>query len=228
MTQKPAIEVRGVRKVYGAKVPVEALKGVDLTIAAGEFVALIGASGSGKSTLMHILGCLQRPSQGELVIDGVNAAELSAAALAAIRGKKIGFVFQQFNLLPRRTAQQNVALPLSFQGVSRGERRKRAVELLGKVGLGDRMDHTPAQLSGGEQQRVAIARALIGNPAIILADEPTGNLDTRSSAEIMSILKSLNDEGRTVIIVTHEPDIANWTRRIIRLRDGKVIEDYLK
>jgi len=228
LTQKPAIEVRGVRKVYGAKVPVEALKGVDLTIAAGEFVALIGASGSGKSTLMHILGCLQRPSQGELVIDGVNAAELSAAALAAIRGKKIGFVFQQFNLLPRRTAQQNVALPLSFQGVSRGERRKRAVELLGKVGLGDRMDHTPAQLSGGEQQRVAIARALIGNPAIILADEPTGNLDTRSSAEIMSILKSLNDEGRTVIIVTHEPDIANWTRRIIRLRDGKVIEDYLK
>lgn len=227
MTQKPAIEVRGVRKVYGAKVPVEALKGVDLTIAAGEFVALIGASGSGKSTLMHIMGCLQRPSQGELVIDGINAAELSAAALAGIRGRKIGFVFQQFNLLPRRTAQQNVALPLSFQGVSRGERRKRAVELLGKVGLGDRMDHTPAQLSGGEQQRVAIARALMNDPVLLLADEPTGDLDAELAMDVMRLLGDIHAKGTTVVVATHDMNmVRELGRRTIILKGGRIVEEH--
>lgn len=222
------MEVRGVRKVYGARVPVEAVHNVNLTITEGEFIAIIGASGSGKSTLMHIIGCLQRPTQGELILDGVNVARLSPSELAEIRGRKIGFVFQQFNLLPRRSAQKNVELPLSFQGISRAERRRRATELLEKLGLGDRLEHTPAQLSGGEQQRVAIARALIGNPAIIFADEPTGNLDTRSSREIMNILKKLNEEGKTLVIVTHEPDIASWAERIIRLQDGKIVEDYRK
>ncbi len=225
---KAIVEVRNVRKVYGARVPVEAVHNVNLTVTEGEFIAIIGASGSGKSTLMHIIGCLQRPTQGELILDGVNVARLPPSELAEIRGRKIGFVFQQFNLLPRRSAQKNVELPLSFQGISRAERRRRATELLEKLGLGDRLEHTPAQLSGGEQQRVAIARALIGNPAIIFADEPTGNLDTRSSIEIMNILKKLNEEGKTLVIVTHEPDIASWAERIIRLQDGEIVEDYRK
>ena len=212
-------------KVYGTKVQVEALQGIDLPISEGEFIAIQGPSGSGKSTLMHILGCLERPTQGEVLIQGANVAEISQVELAEIRGKNIGFVFQQFNLLPRTTAQKNVELPLVFQGISRRERHKRAAELLEKVGLGDRLNHTSSQLSGGEQQRVAIARALVSNPAIIFADEPTGNLDTNSSMEIMAIMRELNDEGKTLVVVTHDSDIANWADRIVHLQDGRIMEN---
>jgi len=195
-----------------------------LNISEAEFVAIIGPSGSGKSTLMHIMGCLQRPTRGQVLLEGIDVAELSEDERAEIRATKIGFVFQQFNLLPRKTAQKNVELPLVFQGVGVSERSKRAVELLEKVGLGHRLSHRPSQMSGGEQQRVAIARALVSNPTIIFADEPTGNLDTESSKEIMSLLKKLNQEGKTVVVVTHDPEIAGWADRIIRLRDGRIIE----
>ena len=225
MNRKTALDVKGVWKIYGTKVQIEVLRDVSLSISEAEFVAIIGASGSGKSTLMHVMGCLQKPTRGEIVLDGVNIAELTEDELAEIRGKQIGFVFQQFNLLPLKTAQKNVELPLIFQGVSSTERSKKAAELLERVGLGHRMSHKPSQMSGGEQQRVAIARALVGNPAIIFADEPTGNLDTKSSREIMSILKKLNSEGKTLIVVTHDPEIAKWADRTIRLSDGRVITD---
>lgn len=225
MNRKTALDVKDVWKIYGTKVQIEVLRGVSLSISEAEFVAIIGASGSGKSTLMHVMGCLQKPTRGEIVLDGVNIAELTEDELAEIRGKQIGFVFQQFNLLPLKTAQKNVELPLIFQGVSSTERSKKAAELLERVGLGHRMSHKPSQMSGGEQQRVAIARALVGNPAIIFADEPTGNLDTKSSREIMSILKKLNSEGKTLIVVTHDPEIAKWADRTIRLSDGRVITD---
>lgn len=225
MNRKTAIDVKDVWKIYGTKVQIEVLRGVSLSISEAEFVAIIGASGSGKSTLMHVMGCLQKPTRGEIVLDSVNIAELTEDELAEIRGKQIGFVFQQFNLLPLKTAQKNVELPLIFQGVNATERSKKAAELLERVGLGHRMSHKPSQMSGGEQQRVAIARALVGNPAIIFADEPTGNLDTKSSREIMSILKKLNSEGKTLIVVTHDPEIAKWAERTIRLRDGRVITD---
>jgi putative ABC transport system ATP-binding protein len=219
------IDVRDVWKVYGTKVQVEVLRGVSLSIGEAEFVAIIGPSGSGKSTLMHVMGCLQRPTRGQIVLEGINVAELSEDELAEIRAKKIGFVFQQFNLLPLKTAQKNVELPLVFQGAGVTERSKRAAELLKQVGLGHRMEHKPSQMSGGEQQRVAIARALVGDPTIIFADEPTGNLDTKSSREIMSILKKLNSEGKTLIVVTHDSEIASWADRTIRLRDGRIIEN---
>jgi putative ABC transport system ATP-binding protein len=225
LNRKTALDVKGVWKIYGTKVQIEVLRDVSLSISEAEFVAIIGASGSGKSTLMHVMGCLQKPTRGEIVLDGVNIAELTEDELAEIRGKQIGFVFQQFNLLPLKTAQKNVELPLIFQGVSSTERSKKAAELLERVGLGHRMSHKPSQMSGGEQQRVAIARALVGNPAIIFADEPTGNLDTKSSREIMSILKKLNSEGKTLIVVTHDPEIAKWADRTIRLSDGRVITD---
>ena len=225
MNRKTALDVKDVWKIYGTKVQIEVLRDVSLSISEAEFVAIIGASGSGKSTLMHVMGCLQKPTRGEIVLDGVNIAELTEDELAEIRGKQIGFVFQQFNLLPLKTAQKNVELPLIFQGVSSTERSKKAAELLERVGLGHRMSHKPSQMSGGEQQRVAIARALVGNPAIIFADEPTGNLDTKSSREIMSILKKLNSEGKTLIVVTHDPEIAKWADRTIRLSDGRVITD---
>lgn len=225
LNRKTIIDVKDVWKIYGTKVQVEVLRGVTLTIDEAEFVAIIGPSGSGKSTLMHVMGCLQKPTRGEVVLDGVNVAELTEDELAEVRGKKIGFVFQQFNLLPLKTAQQNVELPLVFQGVSSTERAKRATELLKMVGLSHRMDHKPSQMSGGEQQRVAIARALVGNPKIIFADEPTGNLDTKSSREIMSVLKKLNSDGKTLIVVTHDPEIAKWADRVIRLRDGRIITD---
>jgi len=225
LNRKTALDVKGVWKIYGTKVQIEVLRDVSLSISEAEFVAIIGASGSGKSTLMHVMGCLQKPTRGEIVLDGVNIAELTEDELAEIRGKQIGFVFQQFNLLPLKTAQKNVELPLIFQGVNSTERSKKAAELLERVGLGHRMSHKPSQMSGGEQQRVAIARALVGNPAIIFADEPTGNLDTKSSREIMSILKKLNSEGKTLIVVTHDPEIAKWADRTIRLRDGRVITD---
>lgn len=223
LTPRTVLEARRLWKVYGTKVQVKALQEINLSIGEGEFVAIIGPSGSGKSTLMHIIGCLERPTQGEVVIEGVDVAELSQDELADIRSRKIGFVFQQFNLLPRTTAQKNVELPLLFQGIGRGERRRKATELLEKVGLGDRMTHTSSQLSGGEQQRVAIARALVSNPTIIFADEPTGNLDTDSSMEIMAILKKLNDEGKTLVVVTHDPDVAKWADRVVTLQDGRIV-----
>jgi len=223
--RKVAIDVRDVWKVYGTKVQVEVLRGVSLSICEGEFVAIIGPSGSGKSTLMHVMGCLQRPTKGQIVLEGTNVAEFSEDELADIRAKKIGFVFQQFNLLPLKSAQKNVELPLVFQGAGATERSKKAADLLKQVGLGHRMEHKPSQMSGGEQQRVAIARALVGNPTIIFADEPTGNLDTKSSKEIMSILKKLNSEGKTLIVVTHDPTIASWADRTIRLLDGRIIEN---
>lgn len=225
MNRKAIIEAKDVWKIYGTKVQIEVLRGVSLSISEAEFVAIIGPSGSGKSTLMHVMGCLQKPTRGQIVFDGVNVAELSQDDLAEIRGKKVGFVFQQFNLLPLKTAQKNVELPLVFQGVSPTERSKRASELLERVGLGHRINHKPSQMSGGEQQRVAIARALVGNPMVIIADEPTGNLDTKSSREIMTILKKLNSEGKTLIVVTHDPEIAKWADRTIRLRDGRIITD---
>ena len=225
MNRKTALDVKDVWKIYGTSVQIEVLRGVSLSISEAEFIAIIGASGSGKSTLMHVMGCLQKPTRGEIVLDSVNIAELTEDELAEIRGKQIGFVFQQFNLLPLKTAQKNVELPLIFQGVNATERSKKAAELLERVGLGHRMSHKPSQMSGGEQQRVAIARALVGNPAIIFADEPTGNLDTKSSREIMSILKKLNSEGKTLIVVTHDPEIAKWADRTIRLSDGRVITD---
>jgi putative ABC transport system ATP-binding protein len=225
LNRKTAIDVKDVWKVYGTNIQIEVLRGVSLSVAKAEFVAIIGPSGSGKSTLMHVMGCLQRPTRGQVVLEDLNVAELSEDELAEIRAAKVGFVFQQFNLLPRKTAQKNVELPLIFHGVSATERRKRAQALLEQVGLGHRMAHTPSQMSGGEQQRVAIARALVGDPTIIFADEPTGNLDTKSSREIMSILKKLNSEGKTLIVVTHDTEIASWADRTIHLRDGRIIEN---
>ena len=225
LNEVAVIEATNVWKIYGSKVKIEVLKGISFSISKGEFVAFIGPSGSGKSTLMHVIGCLDRPTRGTIEIDGLDVAVLSQNQLAEIRATKIGFVFQTFNLLSRKTAQKNVELPLTFQGINPGERKKRAFSLLEKVGLGHRLNHTPSQMSGGEQQRVAIARALVSNPSIIIADEPTGNLDTTNSWEIMSILKQLNDDGTTLIVVTHDPDIANWADRRIRIIDGRIIEN---
>lgn len=220
---KPVLELEDVRKSYGTEVKVEALKGVSLAITEGEFVAIIGPSGSGKSTLMHIIGCLLRPTSGKVKIDGIKTSGLSEAELAEIRGKKIGFVFQQFNLLPRMTALRNVALPLSFQKAGKKERMERAKKLLEEVGLGHRLEHFPNELSGGQRQRVAIARALVSDPAIVLADELTGNLDTKTGEEIMKIFKELNEKGRTIVMVTHEPHIADWAKRKIQLKDGVIL-----
>lgn len=204
---------------------VYALRGVDLTVGQGEFLAIMGPSGSGKSTLMNILGCLDRPSMGTYLLDGEETSRLSDDALAAVRNRKIGFVFQTFNLLPRLTALQNVELPLMYRGMSPSERRQRALECLRRVGLEQRTTHLPSQLSGGQQQRVAIARALAGSPAIILADEPTGNLDSVSGSDIMQIFHELNDSGITLLLVTHDDSIALHARRVIRLKDGLVASD---
>ncbi len=220
------VDARDLVKIYRmGEVEVHALRGVSVRIARGEVVAIMGPSGSGKSTLMNILGCLDRPTSGEYFLDGEMVAQMNDDQLAAVRNRKVGFVFQSFNLLSRQTALANVELPLRYAGVSR-ERRERALAALQAVGLGDRVRHRPTELSGGQQQRVAIARALVNNPAILMADEPTGNLDTRSGREIMELMLSLNQErGTTLIIVTHDPNIAAYAQRVIRLQDGQIVQD---
>ncbi|MFZ5641443.1 MAG: ABC transporter ATP-binding protein [Bacillota bacterium] len=220
------LELRNLNKLYGyGESRVTALDDINLDIEAGEFVAIMGPSGSGKSTLMNILGCLDRPTAGSYRLEGRNVSKLKDNSLADIRNRKIGFVFQTFNLLPRVTAVGNVELPMIYSGVPARRRRDMARMLLTEVGLGNRLLHRPNQMSGGQRQRVAIARALSNNPAVILADEPTGNLDSQSGNEIMGIFKRLNNEGATVILVTHDAEVAGYTRRIIRLKDGKIVAD---
>ena len=220
------IELRGIVKRYVlGEETVLALAGVDLFIGRNEYVALIGPSGSGKSTLMNIIGCLDSPTEGQYILNGRSTASLSEDELAVVRNREIGFVFQSFHLLPRQSALQNVMQPLVYRRMAPAERRERAARALQQVGLGDRLDHRPNQLSGGQRQRVAVARALVGEPSILLADEPTGNLDSRTSAEIMALFDALHAAGQTVVVVTHEPDIAAHCRRTIRVLDGRVVED---
>ncbi len=220
------IEMEALSKVYSTgKLTVTALDGIDLSIAHGEYVAIMGPSGSGKSTMMNILGCLDVPTSGRYRLDGAPVDGLSDDELAAVRNRKIGFVFQSFNLLPRYNAVDNVALPLLYAGVPRAEGRLRACKVLEQVGLGDRMDHLPGELSGGQRQRVAVARALVTHPSLILADEPTGNLDTATSIDIMRLFGAVHAAGNTVVLVTHEEDIARHAHRIIRLRDGRIESD---
>jgi len=222
----PLVEMRGIERTYVmGDTEVRALRGVDLSIDRGSSVAIMGTSGSGKSTLMNIMGCLDQPTKGGYRLNGRDVSRLSRAQLAEVRGRTIGFVFQSFNLLSRTTALENVEMPLLYQGVPAAERHRRAKLALAKVGLVGREDHHPNQLSGGQQQRVAIARALVGDAPIIMADEPTGNLDTRTSHEVMEILQGLVDQGKTVILVTHETDIAAHASRVITLRDGLIIDD---
>jgi len=225
---EPLITIKNIGRKYviGTEV-IHALKDVSLTINKGEFVALMGPSGSGKSTLMNILGCLDTPSKGEYILNGINVSHMSDNQLAEVRNSEIGFVFQTFNLLPRNTALDNVALPLIYSGVSKVDRLARAEQALKNVGLGNRIDHRPNELSGGQRQRVAVARALINDPSIILADEPTGNLDTKTSIEIMSLMEDIHAKGNTIILVTHEEDIAMHAHRIVRMRDGLVERDYI-
>ena len=226
ITNGSLITIDHLTKIYQlGEVEVHALRGVSVQVSRGEFVAIMGASGSGKSTFMNILGCLDKPTKGTYILEGIDVGRLSRDELAAIRNRKIGFVFQGFNLLSRTSAIENVELPMFYSTVSNKLRKSKAVEALRKVGLDDRMHHYPNQLSGGQQQRVAIARSLVNDPSIILADEPTGNLDSRTSVEVMGIFQELNDHGITVILVTHEPDIASFAKRQIVFRDGKIKSD---
>ncbi len=220
----PVVRTEGVHKIYHlGKVEVEALRGVDLTIEGGEYVAIMGPSGSGKSTLMHIIGCLDSPTAGEYWLDGQPVSELRGRRLARIRNRKVGFVFQNFNLLPRVDIVENTALPLRYSGgLGRGERRRRAITVLDQLGLGDRLRHKPDELSGGQRQRVAIARALVNNPSMLLADEPTGNLDSGTSKEILKIFRELHNHGHTILIVTHDPNVAAEAGRVIKIEDGRV------
>ena len=219
------VRAENVVKIYRmGKVDVKALDGVTLAIPEGEFLAIMGPSGSGKSTLMHLIGCLDKPTSGKLWVDGQDVTQLSDRRLAKLRGRTIGFVFQSFNLIPRISALENVMLPMNFAGaIPRPKRRKRAIELLELVGLGHRVTHMPSELSGGEQQRVAIARALANDPKLLLADEPTGNLDTKTGREILELFKELHREGRTVVVVTHDPDVASYAERIVHLVDGRIV-----
>jgi putative ABC transport system ATP-binding protein len=220
------LDVRDVTKVYGeGGTAVEALRGVSLGIEQGDYVAIMGASGSGKSTLMNILGCLDVPTSGRYLLDGMDVGTLDDRRLAIVRNRKIGFVFQSFNLIPRMSALANVELPLAYGGVKAAERRRRALAALDRVGLSDRVEHEPNELSGGQQQRVAVARALVTAPALLLADEPTGNLDTRSTADVLDVLDGLSAAGRTIVLITHEGDVARHAKRVIRLVDGQVVED---
>ena len=220
------IDIQGITKTYvNGKLSVPVLHGIDLQVNKGEFVSIMGPSGSGKSTFMNILGCLDRPTTGSYRLNGDEVATLSDDELAFVRNKQIGFVFQSFNLLTKLTALENVALPMIYAGMDKKSRNERAAVLLSSVGLGDRMDHLPSELSGGQRQRVAIARALANNPAIIMADEPTGNLDSKSTIDVMNIFRGLYEEGRTIILVTHEPEIATYASRNVVLRDGLIVED---
>ena len=220
------IDIQGITKTYvNGKLSVPVLHGIDLQVNKGEFVSIMGPSGSGKSTFMNILGCLDRPTTGSYRLNGDEVATLSDDELAFVRNKQIGFVFQSFNLLTKLTALENVALPMIYAGMDKKSRNERAAALLSSVGLGDRMDHLPSELSGGQRQRVAIARALANNPAIIMADEPTGNLDSKSTIDVMNIFSGLYNEGRTIILVTHEPEIATYASRNVVLRDGLIVED---
>jgi putative ABC transport system ATP-binding protein len=221
------IELREVSRTYRVSedVVVRALQGVSVRIERGEYVAIMGSSGSGKSTLMHIAGCLDSPTEGTYLLDGVDVRDIDEDDLSDLRNRKIGFVFQAFNLVPRTSALANVELPLTYAGLSRAERRRRATDALLAVGMGERLDHLPSELSGGQQQRVAVARAIVTNPALVLADEPTGNLDSHSTHEVLNLFASLNGEGRTVVLITHEEDVAARARRVIRLADGEIVED---
>ena len=226
MTEKPLIEVKNVYKIYNpGENEVHALDGISVSINRGEFVAIVGHSGSGKSTFMNMLGCLDTPTSGEYFLDGVNVANMSDDELSDIRNLQIGFIFQGFNLIPSLSALENVELPLVYRGMHKEERRKLSVDALERVGMGKRISHKPSELSGGQQQRVAIARAIAARPPIIMADEPTGNLDTKSGADVMKILHELSDEGRTIVLITHDNDIARQARRAIRIIDGKIVSD---
>jgi putative ABC transport system ATP-binding protein len=227
----PVAELRNIRKTYykpDGSIMVEALKGVDLIIPRGEYVAIMGASGSGKSTLMNILGCLDRPTDGQYLLDNRDIKAMSDEELSLYRGKKIGFIFQAFNLSPQQTVLDNVETPLFYQGIAKPERTARASRVLDLVGLGDRLDHRPRELSGGQQQRVAIARALVGDPVVLMADEPTGNLDSSTGQHILALFESLNRDGMTIIMVTHDESIAQRCRRVVRLKDGVVFSDIVR
>jgi putative ABC transport system ATP-binding protein len=222
----PVIELAGVRKVYRTgSLEVEALRGISLTIGQGEYVAVMGPSGSGKSTLMHILGCLDVPTSGTYWLAGEDVGVMDEIELAEIRNRRVGFVFQQFNLLPSLTALRNVELPLAYGGVSRERRRRRATEALARIGLADRLAHRPGELSGGQQQRVAVARALVTDPALLLADEPTGNLDSTAAVDVLRLFDELHRQGRTVVLITHEAEVAQHAARVIRIRDGAIAAD---
>ncbi|MET9264854.1 ABC transporter ATP-binding protein [Amycolatopsis sp. NPDC004079] len=226
---KPVIAVSGLRKTYGSgETAVHALRGVDLQVWPGEYVAIMGASGSGKSTLLNMLGCLDTPSSGRYLLDGFSVADLNERQLALLRNRKIGFIFQSFNLVPRTSALSNVELPMVYSGLKRGERRRRALAALEMVGLTDRAKHLPNELSGGQQQRVAVARALVGGPALLLADEPTGNLDHASTVDVLGVFDRLNALGRTVVVITHEDEVARHAHRVVRVSDGRIVSDEVR
>lgn len=224
----PVIQLSEIYKIYGSdNTEVRALNGVNLVVESGEYCSIMGASGSGKSTMMNVIGCLDRPSSGRYQLDGIDVAELNEKDLATVRNRKLGFVFQQFHLLPQLSALENVMLPMVYAGVPSGERRQRALDALGRVGLGNRVNNRPNQLSGGQQQRVAIARAIVNRPIVLLADEPTGALDTKTTQEVLDIFEELNQSGMTVVMVTHEPEVARRTHRVVWFRDGQVLHDRL-
>ncbi|MFI5605834.1 ABC transporter ATP-binding protein [Amycolatopsis sp. NPDC051903] len=225
---KPVIAVSGLRKTYGAgETAVHALRGVDLVVRPGEYVAIMGASGSGKSTLLNMLGCLDVPTSGKYLLDGFSVADLNERQLALLRNRKIGFIFQSFNLVPRTSALSNVELPLVYSGLRRSARRKRALAALEMVGLTERAKHLPSELSGGQQQRVAVARALVTGPALLLADEPTGNLDRASTDDVLGVFDRLNAQGRTIVVITHEDEVAEHAHRVVRVSDGRIVSDEL-